>query len=167
MKKNKSFIGLALVVAILVLGIGYALSAIDLNVNGDVAISPDDSNFAIEFTNATVDGTGNNATIGDGHIATLDVKSLKTVGDTVTAVYTITNKSNAGLSATLTNPNVTQVEAGTANDYYTASAVLGTTDPISVNGTTTLTVTVKLIKAPLEDVTGKFTVSFKANAVAE
>ena len=167
MKKKKSFIGLALIVAVLVLGVGYAISAIDLKVDGDVSVSPDDSNFAVEFTDATVDGTGNTATIGNGHTATLDVKSLKSVGDTVTATYTITNKSKAGVAATLTEPAVAYTEGGTANGYYEATATLGTTDPLAAGtGTATLTVTVKLVKAPLEDVTGKFNVTFKANPVA-
>lgn len=167
MKKRKSFVSLALLVAVLILGVGYAINSIDLKVNGDVSISADDSNFTVEFTEATVTGDGNTATIGDKTTATLDVKSLKTVGDTITATYTITNKSKAGVSASLTEPTVAYTEGGTANGYYEATAALGTTNAIAPNGTTTLTVTVKLVKAPLDDVTGKFTVSFKANPVAE
>lgn len=166
MKKRKSFVALALLVAVLILGVGYAISTIDLSVNGDVTINPDDSNFKVEFTNAEVDGTGNTATIGDGLIATLDVKSLKTVGDTVTATYTVTNKSKAGVNATLSSPVVAYTEGGSANGYYEATGVLGTTNAITPDGNTTLTVTVKLVKAPLEDVTGKFTVSFTATPTA-
>ena len=50
MKKKKSFVALALVVAVLVLGVGYALTTIDLKVNGDITVSPDDSNFDVNFT---------------------------------------------------------------------------------------------------------------------
>ena len=50
MKKKKSFVALALVVAVLVLGVGYALTTIDLKVNDDITVSPDDSNFDVNFT---------------------------------------------------------------------------------------------------------------------
>ena len=41
---------MVLVVAVLVLGVGYALTTIDLKVNGDITVSPDDSNFDVNFT---------------------------------------------------------------------------------------------------------------------
>ena len=77
MKKKKSFIALALVVAVLVLGVGYALTVIDLKVNGDITVSPDDSNFDVNFTNASITTTGtlagqtDTSTKGDGKTATL------------------------------------------------------------------------------------------------
>lgn len=165
MRKKKSFATLALLVAVLILGVGYAISSIDLKVNGDVTISPDDSNFNVEFTDATVDGTGNTATVGTGKVATLSVKSLKEVGNKVTATYTITNLSKAGINATLDSLAVTPADDA-AKDYYKATAVFGSTNAIVPNGTETLTVTVELVKAPLEEVTGSFAVSFKANPVA-
>lgn len=165
MRKKKSFATLALLVAVLILGVGYAISSIDLKVNGDVTISPDDANFNVEFTDATVDGTGNTATKGTGKVATLSVKSLKEVGDKVTATYTITNLSKAGINATLDGLAVTPADDA-AKDYYKATAVFGSTNAIVPDGTETLTVTVELVKAPLEEVTGSFTVGFKANPVA-
>lgn len=161
MKKKKNFTLLGLVVAVLVLGIGYAISSIDLKVNGDVKISPDDSNFIVEFTNANVAGDKDTATIGDGKTATLHVETLKTVGDEVVATYTITNKSKAGLNATLTNPTVNYT-ADDAKGYYEVTAVLADTNAIAPNGTETLTVTVKLVKAPFTEVTGNFEVAFQA-----
>ena len=41
---------MVLVVAVLVLGVGYALTTIDLKVNDDITVSPDDSNFDVNFT---------------------------------------------------------------------------------------------------------------------
>lgn len=169
MKKKKSFVALALVVAVLVLGVGYALNTIDLKVNGDITVSPDDSNFDVKFTAAsittkgTLAGQTDTATIGDGKEATLSVKTLKTVGEKVVAEYTITNNSKAGINATLTTPTATQTNDA-AKDYYTVTATLENNDAIIPNGTKKLTVTVELVKAPLEDVTGNFTVTFKASA---
>lgn len=165
MKKKKSFITLAIVAAVLLLGVGYALNAIDLTVNGDITISPDDSNFVVEFTDATVTGTGNTADKGDGKTATLHVESLKTVGDTLTATYTITNSSKAGLNADITTPTV-QYATDTANGFYEVTSALENTTAIAPAGTKKMTVTVKLVKAPTEEVTGNFTISFKANPVA-
>ena len=169
MKKKKSFVALALVVAVLVLGVGYALTTIDLKVNGDITVSPDDSNFDVNFTDAkittagTLAGQTDAATKGDGKTATLSVKSLKTVGEKVVAEYTITNNSKAGINATLTNPTATKTNDA-AKDYYTVTATLENNDAIAPNGTKKLTVTVELVKAPLEEVTGAFEVTFKASA---
>lgn len=169
MKKKKSFVALALVVAVLVLGVGYALTTIDLKVNGDITVIPDDSNFDVNFTDASITTTGtltgktDAATKGDGKTATLSVKTLKTVGEKVVAEYTITNNSKAGINATLTNPTATQTDDA-AKDYYTVTATLENNDAIAPNGTKKLTVTVELVKAPLEEVTGNFTVAFNASA---
>lgn len=169
MKKKKSFVALALVVAVLVLGVGYALTTIELKVNGDITVSPDDSNFDVNFTDAKITTNGtladqtDAATKGDGKTATLSVKSLKTVGEKVIAEYTITNNSKAGINATLSNPTATQTDDA-AKDYYTVTATLENNDAIAPNGTKKLTVTVELVKAPLEEVTGNFTVAFNASA---
>ena len=169
MKKKKSFVALALVVAVLVLGVGYALTTIELKVNGDITVSPDDSNFDVNFTDAKITTTGtltgktDTADKGNGKTATLSVKSLKTVGEKVVAEYTITNNSKAGINATLSNPTATQTDDD-AKDYYTVTATLADANPIAPNGTKKLTVTVELVKAPLEEVTGNFTVTFNASA---
>lgn len=169
MKKKKSFVALALVCAVLVLGIGYALTTIDLKVNGDITVSPDDSNFDVNFTAASITTTGSladqtdTATKGDGKTATLSVKSLKTVGEKVVAEYTITNNSKAGINAALSNPTATQTNDA-AKDYYTVTATLENNDAIAPNVTKKLTVTVELVKAPLDEVTGAFEVAFKASA---
>ena len=169
MKKKKSFVALALVVAVLVLGVGYALTTIELKVNGDITVSPDDSNFDVNFTDASITTTGtltgktDTADKGNGKTATLSVKTLKTVGEKVVAEYTITNNSKAGINATLSNPTATQTD-DTAKDYYTVTATLADANPIAPNGTKKLTVTVELVKAPLEEVTGNFTVTFNASA---
>ena len=169
MKKKKSFVALALVCAVLVLGVGYALTTIDLKVNGDITVSPDDSNFDVNFTDASITTTGtltgktDTADKGNGKTATLSVKTLKTVGEKVVAEYTITNNSKAGINATLSNPTATQTD-DTAKDYYTVTAELADNAAIAPNGTKKLTVTVELVKAPLEEVTGNFTVTFNASA---
>ena len=169
MKKKKSFVALALVVAVLVLGVGYALTTIDLKVNGDITVSPDDSNFDVNFTDAKITTTGtlagqtDAAAKGDGKTATLSVKSLKTVGEKVVAEYTITNNSKAGINATLSNPTATQTNDA-AKDYYTVTAELADNNAIAPTGTKKLTVTVELVKAPLEEVTGAFEVTFNASA---
>lgn len=165
MKKKKSFVTLALIVAVLILGVGYAISNVDLTVNGDVKVSPNNNNFKVLFTAANITGTGNTATVGTGTEATLHVETLESVGDTVTATYTITNQSQAGINASLSNPTVTYTEDA-AKGYYEITAVLADTTAIVPNGTKTLTVTVKLVKAPVEEITGNFKVNFTATPQA-
>lgn len=49
-RKKIKAVKMVLVVAVLVLGVGYVLTTIDLKVNDDITVSPDDSNFDVNFT---------------------------------------------------------------------------------------------------------------------
>ena len=174
MKKRKSFAALALIVAVLILGVGYAINNVDLTVTSDVKVNADDNNFKVEFTKAIVDneGTGNTATVGDGTEATLHVESLSAVGDIIQATYIITNNSATGIEAALSSPSITYKnpdgDSIDADEYYEVTVDFnGSVDPVlAVGEEATLRVVVKLLKAPVNDITGNFTVSFNAQPQA-
>jgi cytochrome c oxidase assembly protein Cox11 len=152
MNSQKTIIALALVVAIIALGVAYAaIGNQTLVVEGTATAATSDANFDVKFINEV----GSISTSGDGTIeakldesdptsrtAIMNVSGLTTKGQTATAVYTIKNASQAEIEALL-KAEVTQ----TNKDWYTVSATVAQ-PKIGQNGTTTLTVNVTLEKTP-------------------
>ena len=163
MKKNKTLLGVALLIAVLMLGVGYALTSIPLTLNGTMNAATNDENFRVEFTDAEASNADDTATFTTTS-ATYNVKSLKTVGEKATATFTITNLSKAGIN---TNITANEAQVTDAGQYFKVTTNLENGQDVAVNGTATYTVTVELVKAPVETAaTGSFTVSFNAAAVA-
>lgn len=97
MRQQRTFLLLSVIVSVLVLGIGYAaITSVTLNVNGNVTGTPDQANFNVKFAGApTWEGSGSAVLqITGDRSATIDVSGLKTVGDSLTARFTVMNASN-------------------------------------------------------------------------
>lgn len=172
MKKQKTIFALAILAAILMLGIGYAaVSNITLNIDGTASATAD-SDFDVIFTENDGDISINqdaapNATVSasveasDKTQANIEVSGLTTKGEKVEVTYTIANNS-ADLSASLT--------AVTSNDnteYFTVtSSINDTAVVVDKDKTTTVTVTVELIKTPIDaDQTASIGVELTAEPV--
>lgn len=148
-RDTKIIVGVILLLAIVLVAVGYAaISNIQLNITGDVQATPEQTNFVVEFsgTPTTSDDTKVTAELNqsDPLKATMNVTGLSAAGDTVTATYTIENKSpdlSAALSATETNSNT---------EYFEVSHNIAEPSTIDAGETTTITVTVKLIKTPVD-----------------
>ena len=164
MKKKRIYVTLALIIAILMLGVGYAAITKELTINGTLNATVDNSQFVVEFTEA-----GNLAKIsGDPVINGLnasfvvDGSQMKTKGDTASVTFTIENKTSTtvNLSANLSSATVTN-----NNDEFTvtASDLSGTT--LKPGETATTTVTVVLDETPTESISNK-TVTIKYTATA-
>lgn len=178
MKKRQLVIALGVIVGILALGIGYAAIATQgFNINGNLSSEVDENQFKVKFTGTpTVDTTGApnaiatatlDATDTNGRTATLNVSKLKAKDEVVTATYTIKNEStdlNATLDSTpfITVPN---------DDYFAVTTEYGAggTSLAANGGTTTLTVTVRMKKTPIDTqdpkLTSSITVTFNATPV--
>ena len=185
MKKKRTFTVMAIIIAVLVLGIGYAAIAdIPLNITGSANIVAD-SDFSVEFDTAhtvLVDPSSgtvtlNNAshpivagTYSDKDDATMTVYLDKdhTSGS---ACYKIDNKSTS-LNATIT-PTVTQISSpnnayfGTITTalYSDAACSTALTGSVAHGSSAYLKVTVpKGASEPAQDVTGaSFSVSIAAS----
>ena len=166
MKKKNTFLGVALLIAVLVLGIGYALTINGLNVTGTATATEDGSNFKVIFTAADTDDDTVNAEIDasdpEKKTAIMDV-TLGKVGDSVSAWYTIENTSANGITAVLDPSKVTLTSTGGAefdNTYFDVTYSLGQDEPIELTPeqpSTDLFVTVTLKKAVIgADVENKF-----------
>lgn len=165
MKNKKTILGVVLLIAILLLGVGYAaISGYNLTIGGSAAASGNTDNFIVKFTNAT---TGTHCTKAEistsdanARTATMEVSGLTTAGDTATATFEVTNESpelNAILAVT------TKEMTGTDAGYFTIDTTIAdNTTSMDPNATRTVTVTVKLNKTVVEDKTATINVVLSA-----
>lgn len=168
MKNSKTVIGVVLLVAILLVAVGYAaIQNVALEIKGNAAATAKQENFTVEFTgtpttdNSGVPGAVVTADKVDKTHASINVSGLTANLDTVSATYEITNTS-ADLAAVLSE--VTTV-GGTNKDYFSV-----TTDIKEVNlaagAKTAVTVTVQLVRTPIDlDPTATITVAIDAAPV--
>ena len=162
MKKKRTFLVVALLVAVLSLAVGYAAITKNLSVTGSASATTDDNNFKVRFTGTPTTNGGSKvtATITNELAAKINVSGLTTTGDTVTATYTIENYS-AELGANLEVGSITN----TNSEYFEVTASLAK-PAIAKGETTTLTVTVKLLKTPIANQSTDITVPVTATATA-
>lgn len=172
MKKKRTLTVVAAVLAVLMLGVGYAAVANDLLyiTNASASATPSDANFVVQFDEQTPVVEGNNVTADytDATNATFAVSGLTAKGQTASATYAIENLS-PDLSANLTAEigTMTNGATGTEDDktYFSVSYSFADTT-ITAGGSTTLTVTVTMLKTPVaEDVSVTFPVTITASAV--
>lgn len=162
MKKRRTYAGLIILVALVVLGVGYAaMSNITLNIGGSASAVVEDENFKVKFTGTpTTTGDSITASITDDHNATINV-SLSAKGDKATATYTILNDSE-DLSASIAVPTITNSN----EEYFAVTTDMADTKVVAAGGETTVTVTVELIKTPIEeDQTASINVALVASPV--
>jgi len=163
MKKRTGIIGV--LVAILALGIGYAVvSAVTLNINGSGTITADPDNFKVHYT-GEVAVTKNPTTItttqshDNAQTGQFTISDLTKAGDTVTFTYTVTNESN-GINADLAAPTV---ETFANTEYFEVTTAREATT-LAPGETTTQTVTVTVKKTPVtQDETESFTIKLVAS----
>lgn len=155
MKKKNTFLTVALLLAVVVLGVGYAASTGPWVVEGTATATA--SEFDVAFTNHQA---GNNVTSSsvEGDLLAKMAVELENVGDTATATFTITNRSQKGIGAEINEDDIV-ITRGTNSEYFDVTYKLGSSTIASNGGTTTLEVTVELIKATTEEKTETFTVS--------
>lgn len=155
MKQKTTFVTIVLVIALLCLGIAYAvISGVNLKITGQVVATAAEGNVKVKFTKVEkgADSKGTVTTsVGDGLTATFDVSGLTTQGDTATMIYTIENQST-DIAATLTKNEPTW----TNTDWYNVTCTLSGTDLAKNSADTTAdtqtaTVTVTLLKTPVTE----------------
>lgn len=151
MKKKNSMVTLVVLVAILVLGVGYAVvTGVDLTISGNVAAKSE--NLKVKFISASPSTLTNGVvgTIADDLVATIEVEDL-VLNTPKTVTYTIQNYE------TDIDALITQTSAGVATNttFYTVTTDLGDGKTVTAGGTTTVTVTVTLVKTPITEAQSK------------
>ena len=169
MKKRTGILGV--LIAIVLIGIGYAaVTAVNLTINGNGTITPNDENFKVVYTGVT--STANPTTInvatdtiGTEGVTTTSftVTNMTKKDDTVTLTYTIQNKS-ADYKAVL-NEASTYLSVTGDTEYFSVTPGTFATTVLNPDGTTTQTVTVTALKTPADaDKSVTITLSLTATA---
>lgn len=166
MKNKRTLVVVALIVAAVLLGIGYAAIAnVTLNITGNVTASPDQSNFNVLFDAASTFtvSDANKVTAGrtSNTEATITVTGLSAKDDSVTATYKIKNDS-PDLTASITaTPQVVSGDTG----YFQVTTDWGATaKTIAAGGSDYITVTVTCTQTPID---GDKTANIKVSLTAE
>ena len=154
-----------LIVAIILMSIGFAAISTTLIINGNAKISENNEDFSVIFTAASIDGNDIYSTAVDEtkKTITFTTSELKTLGQTSILTYEVTNNS----SQYDAEVNVTCVPKEGTTAKYTSIKNKLDNDAIvvksksSVNGT----LTVILNKIATERVTEEYTCKLEFNAV--
>ena len=154
-----------LIVAILLMSIGFAAISTTLIINGNAKVSENNEDFSVIFSAASIDGKDVYSTAVDEtkKTITFETSELKTLNQTSVLTYEVTNNS----SNYDANVNVTCVpKKGTTAKYTSIKNELANNATVvkakeSVNGTLTVT----LDKVATESVTEEYTCKLEFNAV--
>lgn len=171
MKKRKTFIAMALIIAVLVLGVGYAaITNVNLNINGTANITAN-ADFVVEFDTSHEPSVVNaTAAYTDATNATVTV-DLDSLNKTATAILKVDNNSSelsANLEATVGNVDedlakYTRITTRLCSDATCDTILSGV---VTKDKSAYVKVTVNLIKSPAQDVKDKtFSVSLVASPV--
>ena len=154
-----------LIIAILLMSIGFAAISTTLIINGNAKVSENNEDFSVIFTAASIDGTDVYSTAVDEtkKTITFTTSELKTLGQTSILTYEVTNNSSnydAEVTVTCvpkegTKAKYTSIKNKLENDATVVKA------KSSVNGTLTVT----LDKVATESVTEEYTCKLEFNAV--
>ena len=154
----------AIIIAIILMSIGFASISTTLILNGSAKVSENNEDFSIIFTAASLDGNDVYSTVVDEtkKIITFTTSELKTLNQTSILTYEVTNNS----SNYDTNVTVTCVpKEGTTAKYTSIKNKLENDATVvkakeSVNGTLTVT----LNKTATESVTEEYTCKLEFTA---
>lgn len=160
MKNRKKMITTALIVLVLLLGVGYAtVSSVSLNINGTSKAETKELQVFYDGTNS---GTSAKVTAISSPVnartATFTVENM-TLGETVTMTFEVKNYET-DVNATLAAPNVTE---NTKPEYFQVTTSCDKTT-LNAGETATITVNVKLIKTPVSEEAGSTTVTVEMAA---
>ena len=166
MKNRKTVVVAFLLVAVMLMGVGYAAltDVLDITGSADVNQSAAEEAFNedIFFSAAVANETGNTASVnGDNNDkASFTAKTLKGMNDTATFTFTIVNDGDL-------DANVTpSISSNTNEDYFAISSDWqGQTKLLKAGEQLTYTVTVTLTETPTSTIAGSFVIELTAVSV--
>ena len=154
-----------LIIAILLMSIGFAAISTTLIINGNAKVSENNEDFSVIFTAASIDGNDVYSTAVDEtkKTITFTTSELKTLNQTSILTYEVTNNSSnydANVSVTCvpkegTTAKYTSIKNKLENDATVVKA------KETLNGTLTVT----LNQVSTENVTEEYTCKLEFNAV--
>jgi uncharacterized repeat protein (TIGR01451 family) len=168
MKNRKRIVVAFMLVAVLLLGVGYAAVTTVLDIQGSVNVSAtaaeNEFNEDIYFSAAVANEEGNTASINadNNDKASFTAKTLKGKGDKVTFTFTI--KNDGDIAATVT-PKLNATLGNTNPEYFSLTSDWdGGAKTLAAGSEVTYTLTIELLKTPTETVAASFLVELTAVA---
>ena len=155
----------ALIIAILVMAIGFASISTTLIINGSARVFENTEDFSVIFTKASLDGTNVYVNVIDDtkKIINFNTKDLKNVGDTSVLNYEVTNNSSNYDAEVQVNckvkDNATAKYTSIKNELERNATVVKAKK--TLNGTLTIT----LNKTAIEEVREEYVCELTFNAV--
>ena len=168
MKNRKTVVVAFLLVAVMLMGVGYAALTDVLDITGSADVNQsaaeeafnDDIHFALN--GAVANEAGNTASINadNNDKASFTAKTLKGMNDTATFTFTIVNDGDL-------DANVTpSISSNTNEDYFAISSDWqGQTKLLKAGEQLTYTVTVTLTETPTSTIAGSFVIELTAVSV--
>ena len=158
-------VGGVVLLAVILVAIAYAaITNVTLNINGTSKSQANQTNFVVQFVGEpTTGGKGTTtATINTSKRTegTMNVEGLTAKGDTATATFTVQNSSQ-DLSADLTAKATSSNE-----DYFEVRCKIDDTT-LKAGATTELTVTVELLKTPIDETKEDLSTNIGVSITAE
>lgn len=148
MKNRRSFLILTLLVLVLFLGVGYAVvSSVGLEIGGTADVQGADLKVSFNGNTEVSNEQKVTATAVDNSLsATIEVKNLE-LNEVVTATYYIKNtETDVDASVVVSN-----IENNKTDFFEVFTDVDATAKTIEAGGVDSVTVTVKLIKTPIDE----------------
>lgn len=165
MKNRRTIVVAFLLIAVMLLGVGYAAVTDTLDITGSADVNSEGAfNDHIKFTDAEANQDGNTASINADNAdkASFTVNTLKQKGDTATFTFTI---ENSGDLAVTIKPKLNATTGNTLPAFFEISSDWnGEERELLANEEITYTVTVKLLKTPSETISGSFLIELTATA---
>ena len=165
MRRNTKIVGGILLVAIVLVAVGYAaITKVGLNIDGTAKSEGNPDNFKVELIGepqTSGDGT-TTATINtaDKTQGTMNVSGLNAKGQTAIATYTVKNQS------TDLSTDLTAKATSTNDEYFEVQCSLEKTT-LKAGEETTMTVKVKLLKTPIDETKENLSTEIGVNIDAE
>ena len=165
MRNTNRVVGGVVLLAVILVAIAYAaITNVTLNINGTSKSQANQTNFVVQFVGEpTTGGKGTTtATINTSKRTegTVNVEGLTAKGDTATATFMVQNSSQ-DLSADLTAKATSSNE-----DYFEVRCKIDDTT-LKAGATTELTVTVELLKTPIDETKEDLSTNIGVSITAE
>lgn len=165
MKNRKRIVVAFLLVAVMLMSVGYAALTDVLDITGSADVNKsaaeDAYNEDIYFSAAVANETGNTASVNQDNNdkASFTANTLKGKDDTATFTFTIENDGD--LDATVTP----SISSNTNDTYFAISSDWnGQPKTLGTGQSLTYTVTVKLLETPTDTISGSFIIELTAVA---
>ncbi len=173
MKNRRTVVVAFMLIAVLLLGVGYAALTDNLTLTGEATANTTASQATWEtdiyFANAKISATTGNSSAADkiavgtsnNDSVHFEVFSLAKKGETVTFTVDIINDGVTGYDANITMDN--GYPTNTNAEYFKVTYDYGNA-VVPVGGSLTVTITVELLKNPAENTVASFTANLTATS---